>query len=280
MAIAENDLEVLQALATAREQHEELAELLDLYHDLYEVQYGAKAAIPEPSMQDDMTVQRRLEGGIRQLTFEQLGLEAGSFARSVVQVVGVLLHHNPVWQVAPEHWPSQDVLALAQEIFETWDTLTEPRPDVREVTASSPDQPQALAVSFALAPYLQRAAEAILPRLDLSSWGRGHCPICGGRPNLALLEQERGARQLMCARCDSLWSYQRVGCPFCGSKEKQIYYPSEDQVYRLYVCPVCKQYLKTADLRSVYREFQPVVERLLTVGMDLAVQWEGSGISD
>jgi FdhE protein len=82
---------------------------------------------------------------------------------------------------------------------------------------------------------------------------------------------------LMCSRCNSLWSYQRVGCPFCHSKEKQSYYLSEDQVYRLYVCPACRRYLKTMDRREVAREVQPVVERLLTVGMDLTAQQEGFG---
>jgi FdhE protein len=66
-----------------------------------------------------------------------------------------------------------------------------------------------------------------------------------------------------------------VGCPFCKSKEKQIYYTSEDQVYRLYVCPSCKRYLKTMDLREVYRDVIPAAERLVTVGMDLAAYQEG-----
>jgi uncharacterized protein YbaR (Trm112 family) len=279
MAMAENDLRVLKALAAARAQHEELAELLDFYFDLYEVQFQAKAAMPEPSIESQMALARRLERGMAQLTFDRLDLAAQPFACLVMEVAKVLLRHNPAWQVVPERWSAQELLTLARDIFETWDTLTEPRSG-GEADASAPDHPKALAVSFALAPHLQRAAEAILPHLDLSSWGRGFCPICGGRPNLALLEQERGARQLMCARCDALWSYQRVGCPFCGSKEKQIYYSSEDEVYRLYVCPDCKQYLKTVDLRGVYREVQPLVERLLTVGMDLAAQRERTAISD
>jgi transcription elongation factor Elf1 len=280
MAMAENDLRVLQALATAQEQHQELVELLEFYSDLYEVQFQAKASMAEPSIDGQMAMDRRLEAGIPQLTFDRLELAAKPFAGLALQVAGVLLRHNPTWQLAPEQWAPQELLTLAREVFDTWPTLAEVGTNEGSVNASPLRSRQALSVSFALAPYLQRAAEAILPHLDLTSWGRGTCPICGGRPNLALLEKQRGARQLMCARCDALWSYQRIGCPFCGSKEKQVYYPSKDEVYRLYVCPDCHQYLKTVDLRGVYREVHPRVERLLTVGMDLAVQREGSGISD
>jgi FdhE protein len=281
MMISESDLQVLQAMAAARQQHEELAELLDFYYDLYQVQFHAKVAMTEPSIRDDMAMQWRLQGGIPQLTLDQLGLEAEPFALLVAQVADVLLRHNPTWQVQPEHWQPEELLALAREVFEAWDTLTAPGSEARgEVSGSLPDHPRALAVGFALAPYLQRAAEVILCRLDLSSWGRGYCPVCGGRPNLALLEQERGARQLLCSRCNSLWSHQRIGCPFCGSKEKQTYYPGRDGVYRLYVCPACNHYLKTVDLRELYREVHPVVERLLTVGMDLAALQEGYGMCE
>jgi formate dehydrogenase maturation protein FdhE len=69
----------------------------------------------------------------------------------------------------------------------------------------------------------------------------------------------------------------RTGCPFCGAKEDQKYYPSEDGVYRLYVCSNCNRYLKTMDLRELFRDVYPMVERLLTVGMDLAAQQEGYG---
>ena len=278
MGIDERDLQVLRALTAAREQHEELGDLLDFYHDLYEVQFEAEAALPVAEVRDDLAMRWRLEGGIPQLTFDRLGLQPEPFAELVTKISGVLVRHNPGWQPGLEDWSPESLVALAQEVFETWDTLTAPRSDTRAgKDASWFDQPAALAVGFALAPYLRRASEVILPHLDLTLWAQGHCPICGGRPNFALLEQERGARQLMCSRCNSVWPYARLGCPFCASREKQSYFPSEDGVYRLYVCPACNRYLKTMDLREISREVHPEVERLLTVGMDLAAQKEGYG---
>lgn len=278
MVIREHDQQVLRALAAARAAHEELADLLDFYYQLYELQFAVKAGLPELEVRDAVASCWRLEGGIPQLTFDQLHIDPESFVGIVEQVADHLLRHNPGWQLDRADWTPEALVAQAREVFETWDTLTSPKPDAGAEATGQAQQirPVTLAVGFALAPYLQHAAEAILPRLDLSLWTRGYCPVCGGRPNLALLEAERGARQLLCSRCASLWNYSRVGCPFCRSKEKQSYYLSEDGVYRLYVCPSCQRYLKTVDLRELHREVYPEVERLLTVGMDLAAQQEGT----
>lgn len=272
MTISHHDQQVLGALAEARAKHEGLADLLDFYYELYQAQFAIKASLAEPEVRDELAMRWRLEGGIPQLTFDQLKIEPESFVRLTMQMTDVLLRHNPTWEIDRGDWTGERTVALAQEMFEAWDTLTGPKSDL---DVEEGVQPLALAVGFALAPHLQRAGEAILPLLELDLWSRGYCPICGGRPNFALLEQERGARQLMCARCSSLWQYSRVGCPFCKSKEKQSYYLSEDGLYRLYVCPSCNHYLKTIDLREVQREVYPMVERLLTVGMDLAARQEG-----
>jgi len=282
MSISENDAQVLGSLAKAREQHEELAELLSFYYDLYEVQYEAKADLPTPEVRDQVAMNWRLQGGIPQLSFDQLELEAEPFARLVDLIAVVLLRHNPGWELEREEGRPEDLLVLARQVFETWDTLTSPRPAEDEAAGDSDAAPETphpwfLAVGFGLAPYLQLAADAIGPELDQTLWTEGYCPICGGRPNFAVLEDPSGLRHLVCSRCNFLWVHQRLGCPFCGSENKQTYYPSEDGIYRLYVCPDCNRYLKTMDLRGLFRPAHPVVERLLTVGMDLTAQQEGYG---
>jgi formate dehydrogenase maturation protein FdhE len=277
MAISENDMQVLQALDEAWSQHKELADLIEFYRELYEVQFSAKANLPEQQPRDEMAMTWRLEGGIPQLTFDQLGLDPDSFRQLVFEIAAVLQRHNPGWQIDWEEWPAERLVKTAREVFETWETLTAPRVALQGNgdAKGSQSQPAVLAVGFALAPYLMRAGETILPRLDLSLWTREYCPVCGGRPNLALLEAKRGARLLACSRCASVWPYSRVGCPFCTSKAKQTYYLSDDGVYRLYICPDCHRYVKTVDLREVHRPVYPMVERLLTVGMDLAARQQG-----
>ncbi|MBN1135569.1 MAG: formate dehydrogenase accessory protein FdhE [Anaerolineae bacterium] len=274
--MSDRDRRVLQALADARQRHGELAELLDFYHDLYRVQFEAKASLPGPRLHDDLAMRQRLAEGVPQLTFDQLGIEPEPFGRLTAEVSAVLARYNPAWQAGRREQPAptEELLALARQLFDTWDTLTAPRLDAecQPGAQTEPDHAPMLAVGLALAPYLQQAAEAILPRLDLPSWAKGYCPVCGGQPNLALLEQSRGARQLVCSRCDAAWDYRRARCPFCGSEGKQIYYPSQDGAYRLYVCSGCRRYLKTVDLREIHRPVYPPVERLVLVGMDLAAQ--------
>jgi FdhE protein len=276
MVMSRDDRRVLDALAAARATHQELADLLDFYSDLYHVQFEAKARVPAPELRDEVARRWRLEGGIPQVTFPQLGIEPGLLVEIVDQILQVLQRHNPGWEESPREQDPAQLVALAQRIYDTWETLTSPGSAAEQGDdAWSRDHPTALAVGFALVPYLTRSADEILSHLDLDQWALGYCPVCGGRPNLALLEAERGARRLLCSRCNSVWNYGRTGCPFCRSREKQIYYPSEDNVYRLYTCPDCKRYLKTVDLRELHREVVPVVERLVTVGMDLAAQQGG-----
>jgi len=277
MPIAEQDQRVLEALATARNEHQELSSLLGFYRDIYQVQFQAKANAPQPQVRDGEAMRWRLESGMPQLTLDQLGLEAEPFAELVGQISEILVRYNPAWQDETTARAPEELLVLAQEVFDTWDTLTAPSIGF-ESEAGSESQSNDLTtfgVGFALAPFLQRASDAILPCLDLGRWARGDCPICGGRPNFALLDAESGARSLMCARCDSLWPFSRILCPFCTSEERPMYYPSEDGLHRLYVCSGCTSYLKVVDLRKARRVVQPVVERLLTIGMDLAANQEG-----
>jgi formate dehydrogenase maturation protein FdhE len=54
-----------------------------------------------------------------------------------------------------------------------------------------------------------------------------------------------------------------------------VYYSSEDEVYRLYVCQVCQRYLKTLDQRKARREFSLPVERITSVDLDITAREQG-----
>jgi hypothetical protein len=293
VAMRERDLRILRALEAARQQQPALADLLSLYYDLYQVQFQAKAGLAEPEIRDDLAMRWRLEGGIPQVTFDQLGVEPQCLAQLVDEIADVfIVHDHPVLPGDDVQWTAQELMRHAQEIFETWDTLTVPRlagagggatsyhAAGRPAAAPAPFMAggrTAQVVGFALAPYLQRAAESILPHLGLAAWTHGYCPICGGRPSLALLGRERGARRLACSRCAAEWDYTGTACPFCEAEEMQAHLSSEDGLYHLFVCPGCNAYLKAVDLGRAQYDVYPLVERLLTVGMDLAARAEGYG---
>jgi formate dehydrogenase maturation protein FdhE len=132
-------------------------------------------------------------------------------------------------------------------------------------------------LTHALRPFLRPLAAAALSSPAARAWTRGDCPACGGPPDLAALEAEGGARRLLCARCDAEWSFARVGCPFCANqdREKLGYFPAGEGAYRLYVCDACGRYLKTVDLRETFRAAPLPVERVLSVGLDVAAAQAG-----
>ena len=269
----QSDQDILNALDRARSEHEDLAGLLDLYGALATVQYEAKAQVHvDLDALDEVTIRQRVAEGLPQLTFGDLSLEPVAFARLVKDITGVLVDHSSDWaEVATsmDEPTSGELMKLARDSFEGKTRLSEP-----DLSASGL---MGLAIEFALVPHLERAAEALLPRVDQSLWLRGYCPVCGAVPDLALLDEESGARHLLCSRCNSQWRYVRLRCPFCGTSDstKLQYYPGDDETYRLYVCEDCKHYLKTIDLRVAQTRLPLRVERLLTVRMDVAAQQKG-----
>ena len=167
--------------------------------------------------------------------------------------------------------PSEPVdTAVLAGIAQRWYESSEP-----VIGNGPPTTLVTLAVGFALSSYLQKAAEMLCAQVDVSDWRRNRCPICGGKPGFAILAREDGSRSLFCPRCHSLWAYRRTACPFCENEEGIIYYPCEDEVYRLYVCPTCSRYMKTLDLRHTQRDPVVPVERIVSIGIDLAAQQEG-----
>jgi len=96
-------------------------------------------------------------------------------------------------------------------------------------------------------------------------------------PSFAALTPPTGERTLLCPRCLVQWSFSRVVCPFCGEADSKNlgYYPSEDNVYRLYVCESCKGYLKTVDYREVAQRTSLPTLDVLTTDMDLAAASQG-----
>lgn len=261
------DKEILKALSEAREAHPDLTDLIDFYHELYSRQFEAKSSISITL--DSYSTQifhRRLEQGLPCLTFDDLPISPDDFSPLLRQIVRIMARHWPDREQTAEEalaLPPQDTIKIAKEIFDDEKSINE---------KPSEDRSIAIAVEYALAPYAQRAVEAIAPTVTVDEWQKGNCPYCGGDPDLALLGENVGARTLVCARCDGQWHFKRLGCPFCDEicTEKLHYYMGEDEIYRLYVCESCNRYIKTIDLRNTIKTIIPAVERVITAGMDVA----------
>jgi len=267
MEFSETDKGILEAYASARKIHANLEPILRFYEAIYRAQVDAKAELGSViQIMPAATCQERLSAGEILLRFEQLNVESIRFIKLVRAMSYIILENSPGWEL-----PSQPIdTSILNDIAQRWYESGEP-----VIGNGPPTTLVALAVGFALSSYLQKAAEILTAQVDLTDWRRNVCPICGGKPGFATLSREDGSRSLFCPRCHSQWAYRRTTCPFCENEEGIIYYPCENEVYRLYVCPACSRYIKTLDLRHTQQEPIVPVERILSIGIDLAAQQEG-----
>ncbi len=256
----------LEHLAWAIGDHPDLARVAPFWAAILLVQSEAgeelMASRPLP-----WTVRReRLYDGRPQLTVDDLPLEAEPVRRLVERLEATWRRHDPGRPASREqNWLARVRLAFADPTLMFGQR--------RELGFED-----GLA-ALALVPYLEWAAAGIAPALEgeLEAWARGCCPVCGGHPDLAILAGDPPARSLVCSRCSTAWPYPRVRCPFCHDVERQAYHVDGDGRYRLYVCRACRRYLKTVDARRLGGSLDPRVERLVTIGIDLAALQEGYG---
>ncbi|MGB7554693.1 MAG: formate dehydrogenase accessory protein FdhE [Candidatus Korobacteraceae bacterium] len=110
-------------------------------------------------------------------------------------------------------------------------------------------------ISFFARVLFQPYAEALVATLNVpsSDSSASVCPVCEGRPQLAVLrpEGDGGKRYLVCSFCGTEWEFRRVLCPHCGEVDHQKLprYSSEDFIaLRVEACDTCKHYLKSVDM--------------------------------
>jgi FdhE protein len=277
MPTNERDRAILQALEKAGTKDPELSTFYLFHNKLFEMLAQAKGDISATlEMADAEALEARLFQGLPLVSFSQLPVEADRFAGLVSTVAVLLMEYNPdlAEQRVPES--STGCLVLARHRFQEG-LVIEGEAGKEQTEDAGEGDLSRMSVDLALKPYLEWAAERVLPQVDQERWKRRYCPVCGGAPDFACLDDESGARHLVCSRCSSRWIYRRLECPFCGTNDhtKLSYYLGEDEAYRLYVCNACRRYLKAIDLRKVGYQVLFPVERLKTVGMDVAAQQEG-----
>lgn len=227
-------------------------------------------ALPEAEVRD------RLARGIPALAPEDFRADPGTLRQLWDEVCAIAARHFPDMTSALEairRWPDgrEDGLLSAATYYLRGEA------DLLAEEAGLDNSLFQFVLNNTLHPFLRRYAVAVTPLVEKTPWYQPYCPICGGQPDLAALAKPHGARRLLCSRCDFEWPFRRTSCPFCGNEdpEQYLYVPSEDGVYRLYLCDRCGHYLKTIDLREVIEERLLPVERVLTLPMDLAARQEG-----
>lgn len=265
---------ITKGLEEEGEKRPELAETIDLHHALLLAQVDAQVRPPHLSMEPE-EAKALLRQGIPLLQPEALEVDWGAFAKLCEEICRIASQHKP--ELGEEF---ERILTFLGSYGDKRSLVVDYLRDRPLEAMEGKDlngELLAFVLNSALHPFLRAYSEVLIALVDDSLWYHGHCPVCGGQPDFAVLEAGSGARHLLCSRCDTQWLSRRMECPFCGNTEpnKLIYYPSEDEVYRLYVCQVCNRYLKAIDVRQVARDVIPPVERIVTVSMDVAAREAG-----
>jgi len=266
--------EIAEALKQGGKRYPELADTIDLYCALLEIQEQAQV----PSRRLTLTAaeaRARLDQGDPLMAPDELEADSAALTELCFRIAFAIAERNRdrvnvltrihAWL----HQRRREAGVLAADYLR----------DGHLPVVDHDVDPGLLAFLFSsgLRPFLHARAEELTPFVDDGAWYRRYCPICGGEPDMAALEKGNGRRRLLCSRCDSEWTFRRLGCPFCGNEDpaQLAYYPTDDNIYRLNVCEQCRRYLKTIDLREAAGERYLTAERILTVSMDVAAEEAG-----
>lgn len=138
-------------------------------------------------------------------------------------------------------------------------------------------------VEYVSEPYLELCSEFFTKKLLQYHWDLPVCPICGGTPTMALVNERQMERKLWCRICDTTWSYPFIGCPYCfnqdASKVKHIFL-SDRKPIRIDGCDQCHNYIKTIDAAIAEPIHNLSVEHVETVTLDLLARIMGYQASD
>ena len=266
------DNRILERLDELERKERKLPDVLECHRELLQIQAEAKSRIEvRRSTLDRDVADNRLREGTPLLPFGDFRPDWNQVRTVFDQVV--------TWAGKDRGCPLGESEGL-RKIGQNHSLLEEAAEDWYEghsaADIASAEGVDELVLTAALAatlkPFLLVYAGFLLPYVNQESWLRGYCPVCGGKPDLAYLDKERGARWLLCSRCDAEWLFLRVACPYCGTQDQDAlaYLADEEEShsYRLYICERCRTYIKAVDLRSSETDVLPPLERMMTLDMD------------
>jgi len=131
-------------------------------------------------------------------------------------------------------------------------------------------------LNHTIKPFMRQYAVNASKYLDTGTWLKGTCPVCGGKPTMALLDKENSRRYLYCGLCEVKWRFHRLGCPYCTSYESHFFTIEGMEKYRVYYCDQCRGYIKTINgSKAGDKDPDLFWEDINTVQLDVLAMREG-----
>jgi hypothetical protein len=254
------------------EEQPDLAAAANLQIELIQLQRRIQSRLRLPSIKLDTDYLNSLLGNGPILQFEHLAVDWNDVRFLLRATAAAMRTHDALddtdYRRAEALARDADKLPIA---IRTWYEA------VRPGAAGLDDQASLEPVIMqTMRPFLVRAAEAIMARSDLTEWEGGHCPLCGGEPDLAVITPAAD-RLLICSRCAARWRFAQLTCPFCMNDDRTriTSFASRDGQYRIQACDVCERYLKAYDARRATRPVMPAVDSVATLALDAAAMQRG-----
>jgi FdhE protein len=264
---------VLKKLAEREKREGDLPLLLRFYRDIVLLQDETRRRTSVPATGLDAgAIRERLRQGVPLLRLEDLEAHIESLQQLFGGVREIFRAYPGLFGELPDGPAGGH--RLNAEIVRAW---FEGGPMPPAALDGADEATLQAMVHLTFKPLLAARAEALSSSIDSELWRRRYCPVCGGIPDMAYLDRERGARWLLCSRCDFTWLFHRLQCPHCGTEDHNAlsFFTDEPGFYRLHVCERCKCYLKTIDLRKTDDEVILPLERLMTGDIDRKAREEG-----
>lgn len=260
---------ILKKLSRIEKEKGELPLLLAFYRKLLQIQARAQKRIGTPKLGINReAISQRMQNGQSLLNVEDIVLDQGLVQELFAEVIKVFASYPQLFGELPEKLLRPEARQLlTHKAIKEWLTRME-LPETLHYDENANLIPAILQAT--LQPFLAYYSEGIIESVDEMNWQRSYCPICGGTPDFSYLDNQYGARYLVCSRCDAEWMFKRLECPFCGCQEQSaLHYLADDkELYRLYTCQHCQKYIKAIDLRKAKEKIVFPLERLLTIDMD------------
>lgn len=271
-------------VAAALEQLDQLVEARPALRDAAALQGAILRAIGRAAPQAgalDMAPARaaeKLEGGVPLLRGERVPLSVHAVQALMIDLCRAMREHQDVAGPAGEiavaiEQGALDVEALVQEVLGGQGEAIRERAAALGVGADM----LCTLLRFSLFPALERLASQLGP-LRVAPWRQGYCPTCGSWP---LLGEYRGLEQtrfLRCGLCATEWPFDRLLCPFCGSRSHDdlgyLHVEGEEQK-RAATCERCRGYIKMLATLTPIAPLELIVLDLATLHLDIVALEKG-----
>ena len=271
-------------LRALKERQPDLASAVDMQLELLEHQRRIQSRIPLPWFElNSAAIARHQADGRPIVRFEDIPLELTDLRLLVRQTADALRRHGALedsdYITVQSVGRDMKLLTHASEWYRrTAERHVVAAAGIGSVAADSGEGGDGVldqVLAIAMRPFLSRCAE-VLQRADLSTWTHGHCPLCGGEPDLAVITPA-AERHLICGRCTLHWKFESLTCPFCNNSDRSriTSFATPDGQYRVYACDVCQRYLKCYDGRRASRPVMPAVDSIATLPLDAAAMQRG-----